>query len=98
MMRAGEVSAMRALLGVVCGTAFLAGCLAKAGPGGDPVAPGGSPPAGGAIEAGCTFRGTDLKGDPGATFQVACPAGCTEGSLWGTEVYTADSAVCVAAV
>jgi hypothetical protein len=30
--------------------------------------------------------------------QVLCPAGCNSGSLWGTDVYTSDSAVCTAAV
>ena len=30
--------------------------------------------------------------------RVQCPPGCSDGRLWGTDVYTADSSVCLAAV
>jgi hypothetical protein len=55
--------------------------------------------AGGPIEAGCSYNGTQLPGEVGAVFEVACPAGCesTRG-LWGTDVYTADSGICRAAI
>lgn len=54
---------------------------------------------GGPIEAGCSFNATQLQGDPGATFQVACPSGCADsGGLWGTDVYTADSGICRAGI
>src|SRR6476620_3425165 len=63
-----------------------------------PVA-GGPPQGGGVIEAGCSYNGTQLPGDVGAEFQVACPAGCeSSGGLWGTDVYTADSGICRAAI
>jgi len=54
---------------------------------------------GAAIEAGCSFTGLDMKGEPGATFRVACPANCeSTGSIWGTDIYTRDSAVCRAGI
>src|SRR5262245_13573973 len=69
---------------------------AQPGPGGGPPPPQGS---GGPIEAGCSFNGTQLPGQPGEVFQIACPANCqgTTG-LWGTDVYTADSGICHAAI
>jgi LCCL domain len=63
------------------------------------AAPGGSPSGGGPIEAGCSFNATQLQGAPGATFQIACPSGCeSNGGLWGTDVYTADSGICRAGI
>jgi len=65
----------------------------------------GPPPAGGmnasgAIEAGCSYNGTNLPGDIGAVFQVSCPPGCESmgGGLWGSDVYTADSVICRAGI
>jgi hypothetical protein len=60
----------------------------------------GPPPTSGtAIEAGCSFNGLELKGEPGDTFQVSCPANCENtGSVWGSEYYTRDSAVCRAGI
>jgi hypothetical protein len=64
-----------------------------------PVVQVAAPAAGGPIEAGCSFNATQLQGDPGATFQVACPPGCEQtGGLWGTDVYTADSGICRAGI
>jgi hypothetical protein len=91
----------------VCMGALLGSCIPvpegpppPAGPppgGGYPGGPGA--PAGGLIEAGCTFSAQQLQGDPGAMFQIACPPGCeSTGGLWGTDVYTADSAICKAAI
>jgi len=34
----------------------------------------------------------------GASFKIKCPAGCTAGTVWGTDTYTTDSAVCTAAI
>lgn len=34
----------------------------------------------------------------GDTFSVTCPADCTFGSVWGSNPYTGDSNICVAAV
>ena len=49
------------------------------------------PAAGRPIEVGCSYNGTEFKGEVGETFQVACPANCGDtGGLWGTDVYTAD--------
>lgn len=52
------------------------------------------------IEAGCTFRGSELHGDAGSAHRVSCPAGCTEGNpmVWGSDPYTSDSPVCAAAI
>ena len=59
-----------------------------------------APAPGGPIEAGCSFNGTELRGDPGAVFQISCPPGCaTSGrGLWGSDIYTADSAICSAGI
>src|SRR5688572_820850 len=95
----GGASTMRAWLGGFS-SLVLASCMVKAGgqATGGPGVPGGPTTGGSAIEAGCSFRGNELQGEPGATFQVSCPGSCTDGSIYGTEVYTSDSAVCVAAV
>lgn len=54
---------------------------------------------GGPIEAGCSFNATQIKREMGDTVQVLCPANCDgSGATWGTDVYTADSAICRAAV
>jgi hypothetical protein len=68
-----------------------------------PAAGGASAPFGGAtgpIEAGCSYNATQLpESADGAVFQVACPPGCAAtGGLWGTDVYTADSAICKAGI
>ena len=39
-----------------------------------------------------------LAGDNGATFKFKCPADGKPASVWGTDVYTADSSICNAAV
>jgi hypothetical protein len=72
---------------------------------GPPPAPPSSTDAGGAvdgsqlIEAGCTFSGNDIKGEPGSVYQVACPPGCDKAAvLYGTDTYTSDSPVCAAAM
>lgn len=81
-----------------------AGCLAQAslgpgaGPPPPPPPPGGEVVAGGPIEAGCSYNATQLQRDIGATAQVRCPPGCASGTIWGTDVYTSDSSICVAAV
>ena len=38
--------------------------------------------------------GTQERG----SFTVTCPADCSWGSVWGTDTYTADSSICVAAI
>ena len=58
------------------------------------------PPAGPElIEAGCTFNATQLRGEPGSAHRIACPANCgATGGTWGSDVYTADSTICRAAI
>ena len=34
----------------------------------------------------------------GASFSVTCPAKCTGATAWGTDTYTTDSSVCMAAI
>lgn len=36
------------------------------------------------------------KADP--EFIGTCPGSCTSGSVWGTDIYTTDSAICIAAI
>ena len=89
---------------VLCATT---GCMAQAslGPGGAPPPPP-PPPAGGGevivgqvIEAGCSFNATQIQREMGDTVQIRCPSNCGgTGSIWGTDVYTADSAICHAAI
>lgn len=56
-------------------------------------------PEGQVIEAGCSFTGVDIKGEPGSLHQVVCPAGCDkETYVIGTDVYKGNSSVCVAAM
>ena len=64
-----------------------------------PIASGAPQAQGGPIEAGCSFTGQQLKGEPGAIFSVSCPANCSEvGGLWGSDTYTADTSICRAAI
>lgn len=68
-----------------------------------PSAPSG-PPAedagdAGLIEAGCSFEGLQIKGEPGSVHQLACPPGCpSDVGVYGTDVYTGDTPVCAAAM
>jgi hypothetical protein len=99
-----RLARLAAVLGFV---AFIAACIVP-GPMPPPVVyqPGPPPPSpgppmmtGGPIEAGCSYNGTQLPGDVGAQFQIACPPGCeSAGGVWGSDVYTADSAICRAAI
>jgi hypothetical protein len=50
------------------------------------------------IEAGCTYDGRQLSGNDGTSYRVACPAGCNQGSVYGTGVYTSDTSICRAGV
>jgi hypothetical protein len=80
------------------------GCLLRTSTGIPAAVPAGGPPpaegyAGGPIEAGCTFNAGQIRPEQGDQVQVMCPPGCaTTGGLWGTEVYTADSSICRAAI
>ncbi|MFI5301833.1 MAG: LCCL domain-containing protein, partial [Polyangiales bacterium] len=48
----------------------------------------------------CALQAKDVKGAEKATRLVQCPSGCTEsgGGVWGTDLYTDDSAVCPALI
>ncbi|MBK7402022.1 MAG: hypothetical protein IPJ34_38690 [Myxococcales bacterium] len=48
----------------------------------------------------CKLKARDVPGKEGATRFLECPAGCAKGggTVWGSDVYTDDSAVCPAAI
>lgn len=48
----------------------------------------------------CGDIGSSVTGANDATTLVTCPAGCdaTSGSIWGTEIYTDDSSICLATI
>src|SRR4029078_3993818 len=51
------------------------------------------------IDAGCTFKAEQIKGEPGTLHQVSCPAGCDKDDfLWGTDTYSAESHICASAI
>lgn len=43
-------------------------------------------------------RATTLNGTDGKTFTLACSPGGTAHSVWGSDIYTADSSICTAGV
>ncbi|MFQ3567423.1 MAG: pre-peptidase C-terminal domain-containing protein [Aggregatilineales bacterium] len=49
------------------------------------------------IALACNDTAQGIVGPAGTTVTVSCPADCTSGSIWGTDVYTDDSTVCRAA-
>lgn len=54
-----------------------------------------------AISVDCNAKMRDVNAKDkniGAMFTVACPANCAGASAWGTDTYTTDSSVCVAAI
>jgi hypothetical protein len=64
-----------------------------------PPPPSGLRPAGPVIEAGCSYNAAQIQDPIGSTHLVSCPPGCgASGGLWGTDVYTADSGICRAAI
>lgn len=46
----------------------------------------------------CATTAANLAGGAGSQHDYLCPPGCLTGSVWGTTIYTDDSAICVAAV
>ena len=79
------MSALRPALLLTGAALFLAAGLAcGGGSGGD------------AIPLVCDDNAMSLVGDPGTTYTVSCPAKCGYGTLYGTDVYTSDSAICKA--
>lgn len=59
-----------------------------------------SPPTAAAVELPCRKKASQVQGAEGSSRLVRCPAGCAAepGTLWGTDFYTDDSAVCPALV
>ena len=47
---------------------------------------------------GCGTAGSSLNGSTGTSINITCPTGCTNGSVWGTHIYSDDSSVCSAAI
>jgi hypothetical protein len=62
----------------------------------------GTPIAGEPVKTACDLKAHDLAEQShaidGKSFLVRCPAGCAEGTVWGTDLYTDDSAACRSAV
>jgi hypothetical protein len=66
---------------------------------GQPISPAPKPLAEGSARVSCRMSPGTLGGEPGKQWRVSCPAGCdTVGSFWGTDLYTADSPICAAAI
>ena len=42
--------------------------------------------------------GTGFKNDVGMTYKFQCPPNGKESTIWGSDIYTADSSICTAAV
>jgi hypothetical protein len=50
------------------------------------------------VDCATKLRDVDIKNkDVGAWFLIKCPANCAQGTAWGTDVYTYDSSLCMAA-
>lgn len=45
-----------------------------------------------------TTAATAFNGEDGKTFKFECPPDGTAGTIWGSDVYTADSSICTASV
>ena len=46
----------------------------------------------------CQMTAQGIEGEPGTTVAATCPANCPLSTIWGTDTYTDDSSVCVAAL
>ena len=57
-----------------------------------------APVVGDAVKGKCDLKASEVKGEKNTARIVECPSGCTSGSVWGTDLYTDDSAVCAALV
>lgn len=51
-----------------------------------------------ATNVSCTDSVKSLNKTATPSFSVVCPVNCMPGSVWGSNPYTSDSAICVAAV
>lgn len=51
------------------------------------------------VDAGCSFEGNQIHGEPGSVHRVSCPPGCKEnGWAAGTDTYSGNSRICAAAI
>jgi hypothetical protein len=57
-----------------------------------------TPPNPAANAIACDAAASTLAGPTGARHVVVCPGGCGQATIWGTDVYTDDSSICVAAI
>jgi hypothetical protein len=71
--------------------------LQSVDPNGRPTSPPVTPLPDGTVQLSCGMA-SNLLDRSRPSLLVQCPPGCSKGSLWGSDLYTADSAVCVAAV
>src|SRR5262249_4495523 len=47
------------------------------------------------VDAGCTFEGNQVRGEPGSIHRVSCPSGCkAEAWVWGTDTYSGHTRIC----
>jgi hypothetical protein len=51
-----------------------------------------------ALNVSCADSVNGLNKKNAKAFSVVCPVNCKTGSVWGTDLYTTDSSICVAAV
>jgi hypothetical protein len=51
-----------------------------------------------AVNVSCTDSVNGLNKKNAKSFSVVCPVNCKMGSVWGTDMYTTDSSICVAAM
>jgi hypothetical protein len=51
-----------------------------------------------AIYLQCNETAKKLLGEPGTEYAIECPQQCGRGTVYGSDLYTDDSAVCAAAV
>jgi hypothetical protein len=51
----------------------------------------------GVVPLGCGDTATTFTQAAGESVVVSCPADCPNGSVWGSDIYTDDSAICTAA-
>jgi hypothetical protein len=49
------------------------------------------------LEVSCENTGADIPGTNDAVYKIRCPEGCTQGHIYGTNLYTDESRVCLAA-
>lgn len=51
-----------------------------------------------AVDVKCNQSAKSISEEVGKSFSVKCPANCNMGIVWGTDTYTTDSSICMAAI